>query len=137
MQCLLPDNDTVCPEYAITGSLFRLFAHLFPKGKSLTSHVEKVENLIRSAYMQPLQVGQIARELGLDRRYLTRIFREQTGRSIQQYLIDVRLEAADRYLSQGCRVNEAAGLCGYEDTANFSRLYKKHRGYSPQKASMP
>lgn len=132
---MLPVDGYGRPEYQIAAFLFRLYGYLFPERKRDISHVEKVKNLIHSAYMQPMQVSTIAREMNLDRRYLTRIFREQTGRSIQQYLIDIRLEAADRYLSQGYNVGQAAILCGYEDVANFSRLYKKHRGCSPGKAN--
>lgn len=120
-------------EYRMAAGLLMLYAHLFPTGSGAKGHVEKVENLIRSSYMHPLRVEALAGELNLDRRYLTRLFREQTGFSVQQYLIRVRLDAADRYLAAGRSVQETAQLCGYEDAANFSRLYKKHRGKSPKK----
>ena len=127
---LFPCEKAVDASLYITSGLFLLYAALFPEVQKST-HTEKVENLIRSDYMRPLRVESIARELNLDRRYLTRIFKAQTGLSIQQYLIKVRLEAADRYLSQGTGVQECAKLCGYEDYSLFSRLYKKHRGHSP------
>ena len=120
------------PELQIAGGLLRLCAEILAPFQQSRSHVEKVENLISQAYMQPLQVGDIAAQLHLDRRYLTRIFKEQTGLSIQQRLIAVRLEAADRHLAQGYSVQDTARLCGYEDSSNFSRLYKKHRGRSPK-----
>ena len=123
------------PEMQIAGGLFKLWAALFTPEKQSHSHVNKVENLILQAYMQPLQVSDIAKQLHLDRRYLTRIFREQTGLSIQQRLIQVRLAAADRHLAQGYSVQDTARLCGYEDSSNFSRLYKKHRGHSPRQSS--
>ena len=119
-------------EYLLAAGLFQLYAQLFPEAPGANRHVKKVQDLIRAAYMQPLRVETIAKEMNLDRRYLTRLFKAQTGRSIQEYLIDVRLEEADRCLRQGCSVQEAARLCGYEDPSNFSRLYKKHRGQSPR-----
>ena len=129
---ILPAAETGM-EYRLAASLMLLYAQLFPANAGAEGHVQKVETLIRSSYMQPLRVESLARELNLDRRYLTRLFREQTGLSVQQYLIRVRLEAADRYLAQGRSVQETAQLCGYEDAMNFSRLYKKHRGHSPIK----
>ena len=69
--------------------------------------------------------------MNLDRRYLSRLFKEKTGRSIQQYLLEVRLQEADGYLLQGCSVREAAQLSGYEDVSNFSKLYKHHFGKTP------
>jgi len=120
-------------EYRLAAGLMQLYARLFPTDAGANRHVQKVENLIQSSYMHPLRVEELARELNLDRRYLSRLFREQTGQSIQQYLINVRLEAADRQLAKGTSVQETARLCGYEDAMNFSRLYKKHRGKSPAK----
>lgn len=125
-------GDVNNAEYLLAGGLFRLYARLFPAEAGANTHVKKVQDLIRAAYMQPLRVEAIAREMNLDRRYLTRLFKAQTGKSIQEYLIDVRLDEADRCLDQGYSVQETALLCGYEDAANFSRLYKKHRGYSPR-----
>ena len=127
---MFPCEKTIDPTFYIASGLFLLYGTLFPNTQKGT-HAEKVENLIRSDYMRPLRVENIAKELNLDRRYLTRIFKAQTGLSIQQYLIHIRLEAADRYLSQGMGVQECAKLCGYEDYSLFSRLYKKHRGHSP------
>jgi AraC-like DNA-binding protein len=129
---LFPKDGQKNPEMHIAGGLFQLCAALLPAAAESGSHVQKVKNLIAQAYMQPLQVADIANALHLDRRYLTRIFRESTGLSIQQYLMDVRMAAADRHLSQGCSVQDTARLCGYADSSNFSRMYKKHRGISPQ-----
>ena len=129
---IFPENELPNPELYIAGGLMRLCARLLPQPLPASSHVQKVKNLILRAYMHPLKVSSIAEELHLDRRYLTRIFRQQTGLSIQQYLIDVRMDAADRHLSQGTSVQDTARLCGYEDSSNFSRLYKRHRGFSPK-----
>ncbi len=128
---IFPGETVPRPEFHIASGLLMLYGQLFPETEPVYNHVEKVRNLIRSDYMHSLRVADIAREMNLDRRYLTRIFKEQTGSSIQQYLINVRLEAADRYLSEGVSVQECAKLCGYEDYSLFSRLYKKHRGHSP------
>ena len=129
---MFPEETCQNPELYIAGGLLRLCSALLRPEIPGVSHVQKVKNLIRQAYMQPLRVAAIAQEMHLDRRYLTRIFRQQTGFSVQQYLIAVRMEAADRYLSQGYCVQDTARLCGYEDSSNFSRLYKKHKGVSPK-----
>lgn len=129
---IFPEEDSTAPEYTIAGGLLRLYGFLFPAETGVGDHVRKVQDLIRAAYMQPLRVQTIARELNLDRRYLTRLFKAQTGSSIQGFLVRTRLEAADRALAQGFSVQETARLCGYEDASNFSRIYKKHRGTSPR-----
>ena len=74
---------------------------------------------------------EIARQMNLDRRHLSRLFRRETGRSLQAFLISVRMEEADRYLRQGIPVGETARLCGYADVFNFSKMFKKTYGVSP------
>ena len=81
--------------------------------------------------MHPIRIAVIARQMNLDRRYLSRLFKEQTGLSIQSYLLQVRMEEADKYLLQGYSVREAATMAGYEDISNFSKLYTRHFGLSP------
>jgi AraC-like DNA-binding protein len=63
---------------------------------------------------------------------LSRLFKEHTGSTIQEYLIHTRMEAADQYLRQGYAVQEAAALSGYRDVPNFSRMYKAHYGTAPK-----
>jgi len=119
------------PEYLLAGELFSLYAHLFSNSAEGNPHVRRVENYIRSNYMHPIRVEQIAGELSLDRRYLSRLFKENTGLSIQEYLIRIRLEEAERLLLRGCSVKEAAHLSGYEDASNFSKMFKKYTGNPP------
>lgn len=118
-------------EYLLAGELFSLYAHLFTDNDGGNAHVRRVKNYIRSNYMYPIRVERIAAELGLDRRYLSRLFKETAGCSIQEYLIRVRLKEAEQLLLRGCSVTEAAHLSGYEDVSNFSRMFKKRTGCTP------
>jgi len=118
-------------EYLLAGELFSLYAHLFADAQIGCPHVHRVQNYIRSNYMHPIRVEQIARELNLDRRYLSRIFKKTVGCSIQDYLIRIRLEEAERLLLRGCSVNDAARLSGYEDVSNFSKMFKRRTGKTP------
>lgn len=119
------------PEHQVAAELFRLYCALFTRKGVGSDHVQRVKNYIQSSYMTGITVTQIAEEMNLDRRYLTRLFREKTGFSIQQYLMDVRLSEACNYLSQHFSVREAATLCGYEDPSNFSLMFKRKYGISP------
>ncbi len=130
MELFPPENDPN-PECWLAGGLMRLYGKLFMGEDRGNPHVQRTENRIRSSYMEPLRVETIARELNLDRRYLSRLFKEKTGKSVQEYLICVRMEEAEQCLRQGHSVQDTARLCGYEDAANFSRMYKKHFGHSP------
>lgn len=124
-------DDPSVTEYRLAAELFRLYALLFSEPTLHNPHVRQVENYIRLSYMHPIRVEHIAQQLNLDRRYLSRLFKEKTGMSIQQYLLNVRMDEANNYLRQGYSVKECAHMVGYEDVSNFSKLYKKHFGKSP------
>ena len=80
-----------------------------------------------------IRVEQIAETMNLDRRYLSRLFKEKTGQSVKEYLSDVRMEEAKRYLKTGVSVTECAHLTGYDDVCNFSKMFKKYTGISPRR----
>lgn len=125
----IADTSTMA-EYRLAAELLQMYAFLFAKNIG-NRHVSRVENYIQSAYMHPIRVEHIANQLNLDRRYLSRLFKEKTGLSIQEYLISVRLKEAEHYLKEGRGVKETAHLVGYEDVSNFSKIFKKRYGKNP------
>lgn len=125
--------DEKMSEYRVTALLFQMFADFFAVEKPNHHYVRKVKDYILALYMKEIRVEEIARQLNLDRRYLSRLFKEKTGKTIQEYLILVRMEAAKKQLERGASVAEAAQLCGYEDVCNFSKMFKRMYGISPGK----
>lgn len=96
-----------------------------------TDHVQKVVDHILSGYMFKVSVEELAAELGINSSYLTRQFTKKMGCSIRKYLLTVRVANAKNYLNRGYSVKETALLCGFGDTANFSKLFKKETGFAP------
>lgn len=119
------------PEYRLAAMLFTLYDRLLGNSAIENQHVRRVETFIQSNYMLPIRVEEIAQKLNLNRRYLGRLFKAHTGKTIQEYLIDIRMETAALHLHKGCSVTEAARLCGYEDVTNFSKMYKHRFGHPP------
>ena len=61
------------------------------------------------------------------------LFHQLTGRSPQQYLIDLRLSNACQLLREtDLSISEVARRVGYEDALYFSRLFKRYMGVSPR-----
>jgi AraC-like DNA-binding protein len=131
IQEMLEAVEQELPAYRVTALLYRMYAELFEGKKTRHHYVRRVQDYIRALYMKPIRVEEIAQEMNLDRRYLSRLFKEKMGQSIQEYLITVRLEEAQRYLEEGFSVEESAVLCGYEDACNFSKMFKRRFGVSP------
>ena len=121
-------------EYTLAGQIWSMMAELFASEKrQRNQYVRQVKDYIKSSYMNEMHVEQIAESLSLDRRYLSRLFKSKTGKTIQEYLIFVRMEEARRLLGDGHGVAETANLCGYSDYCNFSKMFKRTYGVSPVK----
>ena len=109
-----------------------MLADLFSgKSSSRTDYVKQTQDAINSLYMTDISVAEIAAGLGLDRRYLSRIFRRDTGMTVMDYLIKVRMEEAKRLLLSGLAVCRVAELVGYNDSFYFSKSFKRYFGMPP------
>lgn len=76
----------------------------------------------------------VASELGINSSYLSRLFKEETGRNFQDILFEVKMEHACRMLTGKIRYKnkDIAKAVGYQDTQNFCRAFKARFGSSPQ-----
>jgi YesN/AraC family two-component response regulator len=62
------------------------------------------------------------------------VFKDQTGESPINYLINLRLEKAKNLLvSTESPIKSIAQAVGYKDAYYFSKLFKKYCGHSPCK----
>ncbi len=95
-------------------------------------YVKNVINYIQLKYSEPIKIDNIAMALGLNRSYLTRLFKEATGYSLQEYLLTYRMKMAVKLLAdESISVNQVAANVGYNDTFTFSKAFKRHFGKSP------
>ena len=116
--------------------LFGLYTKLILPGsndRSLTpDYIQAVIDYILVHYMEPLTIRQITEHVGLSQDYLCRLFKQQTGRSIQAQLLKTRELEAKRFLRLGHSVEETAALCGFHSISHFSRQFKRLQGMSPK-----
>lgn len=124
-------DGSALQEYRMASAMLLLYCELFSQRSPRNDHVRRVQNYIQTSYTLPLTVEKIASRMNLDRRYLSSLFKKKTGYTIQEYIIQVRLNEAAHYLEHGFSVQEAAHRCGYEDVSNFSKMFKKKYGQSP------
>ena len=77
-------------------------------------------------------MGEIADKLNLNRSYLYKIFKEETGYSIKDYIVQVRMEkSADLLTNTTFHISEVANVVGFTDSLAFSKAFKKHFNQSP------
>lgn len=121
-----------CREEFLVSKLFQLLVELSTKKQSISDYVKSAKNFIVSNYGNNITLTDIAHSIGVDRSYLSKLFKEQIGMTFQNYLVTTRLKKGAAFLSKGHNVSEVAFMCGYTDSASFSRAYKKHFGIPPR-----
>lgn len=83
-------------------------------------------------FAEPVQLGEIAEAAGVSASYLSRLFAEQMGCSFSEYHTRLRMEKAEKLLSQKTlSIKETSQACGYSDPNYFAKIFKKQTGMSP------
>ncbi len=128
--------------------LLEIFYHLSlaPGYRTLASHsfanvpvssdsrrVNKVEEMINKNYNRPITLEEVANIAGMTPTAFSRFFKQRTGRTLSEYIIDIRLGHAARLLvDTTMTVAEICYDCGFNNISNFNRAFKAHKGCSPK-----
>ncbi len=81
---------------------------------------------------QSVRVSEVAAHVSLSAGRLSHLFKAQTGRSVIEYLHELRLEKVCSDLRESAlTIGEIAGTAGYNDTRFFYRVFRRHVGCSP------
>lgn len=101
---------------------------------SENAYVAQAIRYIQDHYHEPLLVEEIARYVGLNRSYLSTLFKQYTGLSPIKYLQTFRMTRAAHLLSlTQLSVSAVAYSCGYQETESFHKAFKQHTGLSPKR----
>jgi ligand-binding sensor protein/AraC-like DNA-binding protein len=87
---------------------------------------------IESQSQKNLTVEEIASSACLSPGYAGRIFKEQTGLSMMDYVLKVRIEKSKKLLlNPHYQIQAIAETVGYEDAGYFTKVFKKFEGITP------
>lgn len=107
--------------------------HVVVDHRARDPRLESAIALIEQNLAEPLPVEEIAARVGLSRRQLERIFRDELHMSPWKYSLGRRLRQAHLMLTQTEHsVTEIAHRCGFADASHFSRHVRTTFGSSPQ-----
>jgi len=107
------------------------FAHTARSNES--RRVEKVKQYINDHYAKPLKLADLATLVGMSPVSFSRFFRQRTGRTLSDYIVDIRLGYAARMLVDSSKnISEICYECGFNNLSNFNRTFKSKRNYTPR-----
>lgn len=123
--------------------LLRSYA-VFPAQPPLTQHklaphiVSRVLDYIHSHTDHNLTLAEIAAVVHLSPYHLARLFKQTTGQSLHQYVLNQRLTLGKQLLeTSDVTVSGIAAQLGFTDHSHFSQQFKRYFGYPPSKISRP
>ncbi|MDQ6418906.1 response regulator [Paenibacillus sp. LHD-117] len=102
------------------------------KRQSFRKEVLHVIGILHDRMEEKISLDMLATSVNLNESYLCRIFKQDTGKSIFQYMNELKINHAVELLKgRDARVKEVAVSVGIEDPFYFNRLFKKVVGVSP------
>ncbi|HHX50060.1 MAG TPA: helix-turn-helix transcriptional regulator, partial [Clostridia bacterium] len=104
------------------------------EGKSLRNVqvVQKAGSFIRNNYRDRITVGDVARAVYLSPCHLSKIFKQEMGCTIIEFLNKVRMEEAKKLLrNPEFNVVQVAYDLGFKDPGYFTKVFKRSEGITP------
>ena len=90
--------------------------------------VRKVEEYIDTNFKQEVRLQTLADLAGMTSSAFSRFFKLRTGKTVQEYIIDVRIGHAARALvDSSMSIAEICIDCGFNNISNFNRIFKKKK----------
>ncbi|MCD8386392.1 MAG: AraC family transcriptional regulator [Bacteroidales bacterium] len=95
--------------------------------------VGKVEDVINKKYRENITLEELAEVAGMTPTAFSRFFRQRTGRTLSEYIIDIRLGHAARSLvDTTMTISEICYDSGFNNISNFNRAFKRKKGCTPK-----
>lgn len=100
---------------------------------SETDRLSEAYKYVQQNFREHINLATIAKISNLTPQSFCRLFKKRNGKNFVEYLNEVRVSAACKYLlDKEWTVSEIAYHCGYKTVSNFNKLFKKITGVSPK-----
>jgi len=121
---------------ALTESVLLYSLSFIGSQDSSTQEPGRFESIIRYVngnFGNPtLSVKKVADIYFYSEKYLSSLFKRETGKRFTEYLNELRISKATAMINSGnCSVTDVATRCGFSDPLYFSKVFKKINGQTP------
>lgn len=102
-------------------------------GVEESRRIRKVKQYIDEHISEPIRQTDLADLIGMSRSAFSSFFKLRTGRTLSDYLIEIRLGNAARMLVDTNKsISEICYDCGFNNLSNFNRIFKSRKGSTPR-----
>lgn len=119
-----------------TSTEIEYIAHESYSGMILQSKSDRLADVykyINANYFNDISLEDISKIANLTPTAFCRLFKQRTNRHFVEYLNEVRISNACRFLLEtNLNVSEIAFQCGYKTLSNFNKIFKKTTALSPK-----
>ena len=132
-------------ELIVLGCISQLYAAILQKGTFTTGQMDTSEgthkiDLIKAVleyieqhYASPITLNELAGVANMNPKYFCRFFRSITHQTPIDYVNMYRIErAAQMLLNTRLPVTNICMECGFNDSSNFIKVFRKYKGMTPK-----
>lgn len=102
------------------------------RGKHASKLALDVANYVRHHLSEPIRVDRMAEAFYLSRPYLSAKFKQETGRSLTDFILSEKTEEAKRLLRYSDKSQSAiSAYLGFSSQGHFAKVFKKYAGMTP------
>ncbi|MCR8969539.1 helix-turn-helix domain-containing protein [Facklamia sp. 7083-14-GEN3] len=94
--------------------------------------IEMIKEYIREHFSEKVTLEQLSDIVDINKYYMIRLFKQQTGLSPIDYLIHVRLSEAEKLLAQtSITISKISDIVGFHSPSHFSKTFKESNHMTP------
>ena len=98
----------------------------------VTNYVEQCKDYVNKNYRKKIYVEEIAEQIGISSSYLSHMFHKETGKRLQDYVVEVRIERAKNLLMYSEEsLADIAAYVNFPSQSYFGEKFRKYTGVTP------
>lgn len=104
-----------------------------PSNMFADANLNKIKKYICHNYATDISINSISEIFHISPTYFSRMFHEKTGQKYIDFVTEVRIEAAQKLLSDNpdANIKQVAGMVGFSSSRYFSKIFQKYTGVNP------
>ena len=110
----------------------RIMPYVLPAGNGDASYRDRIMSCLAEQYRNEIDFQRMSDEIGISYSYVRKIVKDETGKSLLDYVNTLRVQEAKRLLRQTTlSVGEISLQLGYANAQSLTRFFKKYEGVTP------